>query len=168
MEPLTFHVLLPTVGIALFVIVCWVLRPPVKVWISILAFAWVVGLLNLVVDIVQQNIGMWHYTLGNPYGYPFSLYGAISLLGATLAVLYWRFLVNKKYNPGILLLLVIAYLVVQDYVFITLTGDTVVVFDHPSWWISDFLSISVIVWGTFFMYKTFVFSKIPPPRLDRV
>lgn len=167
MNVLLFHTLLPLLGVASFIFACFFIKPTTKTWFKILVFGSVTGILNFFVDIVQQNLGFWHYTLNNPYGYPLSLYVAVSFFAATLALFYWRFVLYTKHSVFISLLLTTLYLVIQDYVFITLTGDTVVIFDSSHWWASDILSLSVIVWGTFFTYKFFVFSKIPKSTITK-
>jgi len=114
------------------------------------------------VDVVQFKIKFWHYTVpGTLWGYPFDLYFAVSLIvGIIIPLVYWQVehLSQKLVIPFILSLPF--YFLFQDYVVIKVTSNKIVFVDSPYWWVGDFFALTIITWGTLFVFHKYVRDQL--------
>ena len=157
-EALIFaRILLVVAGAVSVVVAIRLFKPPPAVMSRALRLCWTAGALNLAVDILQQHFGFWHYTLsGLVLGLPLDLYVAVSFfIGGTLCLAFWW--VATHHSTWIIPLLAIlpCYLLLQDYVAISATGTNVIALESPSWWIADFFSLALILYGTLFVFHHF-------------
>ncbi|PIR43870.1 hypothetical protein COV24_00420 [candidate division WWE3 bacterium CG10_big_fil_rev_8_21_14_0_10_32_10] len=155
---LIFRCLLPIIGFLGVILSVKFIKPPKKILYLSLRLGWIAGVLNLIVDAIQQHFKFWHYTVDNLYfGFPLDLYVSVSLVvGVVLPLIYWYL---QSFNPKRLTLFILIlplYFLLQDYLVTKATGDRVLMLDSPYWWISDFLSLIVIVWGTLFIFNYFL------------
>jgi hypothetical protein len=128
-----------------------------------LQLCWIPGVLNLLVDILEEHYGFWHYTANNLFfGFPFDLYVAVSLvIGITLPLVYYCLKVSHPRWVTPLVLLLPLYLLLQDYTVQKITGDAVVVWDSPYWWASDLLALTTITWSTLLIVNYFALRQKP-------
>ena len=113
------------------------------------------GVLNFLVDVIQQESGFWHYTANYlVYGYPLDLYITVSLVaGCSIPLFYlWMLKVNSKWRKPFVFLLPF-YFLLQDYVVIKVTDNKVMILDSSYWWISDLVSLTIISWGIIFLFR---------------
>ena len=155
MDAITISRFLPLVAIIIVFIAIKLTSPPREVARVAFTFCWSAGILNLLVDIVEQHYGFWHYTAGYlVFGFPIDLYISVSLVvGIALPLVYWRLksFHEKMVTPFMIILPF--YFLLQDYVLIRATGYSIVVFDSPYWWLADFPSLCVILYGTLFVFS---------------
>ncbi len=153
-----FRFLLIPIGIGTIFLAVKLIKPPKKIIFLALSLCWVAGGLNLIVDIIQQNFGIWQYAVpGLVLGYPIDLYVAVSLVlgGAAPLIYWWLRSYQKKWLLPFLFLLP-CYLLLQDYLVITLTGNAVIQLQNSYWWLVDFVALIVITWGTLFVFRCFL------------
>jgi hypothetical protein len=155
MDAITISRFLPLVAIIIVFLTIKLISPPREVSRVAFAFCWVAGLLNLLVDIVEQHYGFWHYTANYLFfRFPIDLYISVSLVvGISLPLVYWW--VKTFHRKMIIPFLIILpfYFLLQDYILIKATKHAIVVFDSPQWWLADFPSLCVILYGTLFVFS---------------
>jgi len=156
-----FRFLLPLVAISIVFLAIKLTKPPREVLYLALSISWVAGVLNLLVDIVQQHYGFWHYTVDNLiFGFPIDLYISVSLVvGVALPLVYWWLKSLHRKSVPLFVFALPFYFLLQDYVAISATGNAVITLDSPYWWIADFLSLSVILYGTLIAFNFSLRSK---------
>jgi hypothetical protein len=146
---IVWSMLIP-LGILSILAAIYFFKPPRAVALSILSVSWIAGLLNFIVDFVQQHYGFWHYTIRGIFlGYPLNLYIAVSLIvGGAISITFWR--IRTSFPKWVLpfLFLLPAYLTLQDYVFVSLTGNQILRVENPFWWSVDFIALCALSWGT--------------------
>ncbi|MGB8310287.1 MAG: hypothetical protein WCE81_00265 [Halobacteriota archaeon] len=156
MDTLTvFRVVLPAIGIVIFVLVATLTRAPRYVTFSALEVCWVAGLISLVADAVANVLHFWHYTL-NPlyYGLPIDFYVTVSLVyGGAVSLIYWR-ISHSKYKTFALYFVIALpfYGLVRDFFAMRVSGSTFLVWDHPLWWIADFIAWAAGLWTTILVF----------------
>lgn len=133
-------------------------HPPKRVLHLAFKLCWVAGVLNLLTDATQQYFGFQHYTVRGLFlGFPLDLYIMISfVVGVGLCLVFWRF---EKFHQRLLvwaISILLAYLILEDYLFVKFTNNQVMWVNIPYWIVSDFVSICVIILGTFFIFNHFV------------
>lgn len=155
MDTITISRFLPLVAIIIVFLVMKLTSPPREVLRVAFTFSWIAGFLNLLVDIVEQHYGFWHYTAEYLiFGFPIDLYISVSLVvGIALPLVYWwlKSFHEKMVIPFLIILPF--FFLLQDYVLIRATGYSIVVFDSPYWWLADFPSLCVILYGTLFVFN---------------
>ncbi|MBN1363218.1 MAG: hypothetical protein JW976_00285 [Syntrophaceae bacterium] len=155
MDTITISRFLPLVAIIIVFLVIKLTSPPREVFRVAFTFSWVAGFLNLLVDIVEQHYRFWHYTEKYLiFGFPIDLYISVSLVvGIALPLVYWwlKSFHEKMVIPFLIILPF--FFLLQDYVLIKATGYSIVVFDSPYWWLADFPSLCVILYGTLFVFN---------------
>jgi hypothetical protein len=155
MDAITISRFLPLVAIIITFLAIKLTSPPREVLRIAFRFCWTAGLLNWLVDIPEQHFGFWHYTPQYLiFGLPIDLYISVSLVvGIALPLVYWW--VKSFHEKMIIPFLMILpfYFLLQDYVMIKGTGYAVLVFDSPYWWLADFPSLCVILYGTLFVFS---------------
>ena len=147
--------LLPIVAISIVFLAIKLTSPPREVSRVAFTFSWIAGFLNLLVDIVEQHYGFWHYTATYlVFGFPIDLYISVSLVvGIALPLVYWWLKSFHEKTIAPFLIILPFYFLLQDYVVIHASGNSLVVFDNPYWWLADFLSLCVILYGTLFVFS---------------
>jgi hypothetical protein len=155
MDAITISRFLPLVAIIIVFIAIKLTSPPREVSRVAFAFCWVAGFLNLLVDIPEQQYGFWHYAAGYLiFGFPIDLYISVCLVvGIALPLVYWRLKSFHKKMVTPFLIILPFYFLLQDYALIRATGYSIVVFDSPYWWLADFPSLCVILYGTLFVFS---------------
>lgn len=91
------------------------------------------------------------------FNLPLDWYITVSLIiGIVFPLVYWkvRRFDSKLIIPSVLILNL--YLVLQDYTVQKITGDAVLIWQSPYWWISDFLSIAIILWSMILTFNYFL------------
>ncbi len=161
MDAITISRLLPLVAISIVFLTIKLISPPREVSRVAFTFCWSAGILNLLVDIVEQHYGFWHYTARYlVFGFPIDLYISVSLVvGIALPLVYWWLKSFHEKTVIPFLIILPFYFLLQDYVLIRVTGYSIVVFDSPYWWLSDFPSLCVILYGTLFVFSISLLHK---------
>ncbi len=160
---LLFRFLLPIIAIIGFFLTTKWVNPPTNVFKLVLKICWIAGILNLFVDLFQQHSGFWHYSInGLALGlFPIDLYISVSLVvGGIVPLIYWkiRAINNKWIIPFILS--THFYLLFQDYLVTKVAENKVLVIDSPYWWLADFFSLAVILYGTLVVFDYFLARKV--------
>jgi len=138
-----FRVVLRVIAIAIFALVATLTRAPRYVTSSALEICRIAGLISLVADTLAEVFHIWHYTLSPVYyGLPIDFYVTISLVyGGAVSLIYWR-ISHSKYKafaPYFVVALPF-YRLVRDFFVMRVSGTTFLVWDHPLWWIADFIA----------------------------
>lgn len=155
MDMITLSRFLPLVSILIVLLAIKLISPPREVLRIAFMYCWSAGLFNWLVDIPEQHYGFWHYTSEYlAFGIPIDLYFSVSLVvGAALPILYWwvKSFHRKMLMPFLMILPF--YFLMQDYILITSTKYAIVIFDSPYWWLADFPSLCVIVYGPIIVFS---------------
>jgi len=156
-----FRFILPLVAISIIFFAIKLTKPPREFLYLALSISWVAGFLNLLVDIIQQYYGFWHYTVGSLiFGFPIDLYISVSLVvGVAFPLVYWWLKSLHKKFVTLFVFVLPFYFLLQDYVAISVTGNAVITLDSPYWWIADFFSLSVILYGTLIAFNLFFLAR---------
>jgi len=141
-------------ALVIFLLVAALVKPPKRILERALGWCWGVGLMNFIVDVVQEHFGFWHYTIGNLFfSYPIDLYIAASLVvGGAIPLIYWRLQFSHPKWIAPITVLLPFYFLLEDYLVQRSTGSMVVIWDSPYWWSADFISLSFILWVAFFIF----------------
>lgn len=155
MDAITVSRFLPVVAIIILFIAVKLISPPRNVLRTAATFCISAGILNYLVDIFEQRYGFWHYT--EKYlicGIPIDLYFSVCLVvGIALPLFYWWIKTFHKKMLVPFLIILPFFFLLQDYILIRSTGYNIVVFDSPYWWVADFPSLCVILFGTLFIFN---------------
>lgn len=147
---------LPAIGIVIFVLVATLTRAPRYVAYSALEVCWVAGLIGVVADALANVFHIWHYTFSPLYyGLPIDFYVTVSLVyGGAVSLIYWR--INHSKYKALALCFIIAlpfYGLTRDFFAMRLSGTTFLVWDHPLWWIADFVAWAAGLWTTILVFR---------------
>jgi hypothetical protein len=96
-----------------------------------------------VADAVANVLHLWHYTF-SPLYYRLSIdfYVTVSLVyGGAVSLIYW-WISHSKYKAFTLCFISALpfYGLLRDFFGQRVSGTTFLVWDHPLWWIADFIA----------------------------
>lgn len=118
----------------------------------------IAGALNILVDIFQQRFHFWHYTFKYlVFNLPLDFYISVSLmLGVIIPIIYWWIKIKCKNFLVLFLIILPIYFLGQDYLVISLSQETIISLDKASWWLSDLVSLTIIIYGTLIIFQHFL------------
>ena len=153
-----FRLLMIPLGIGAIFLAIKLEHPPKRIWHLALKLCWVAGVLNLLTDATQQYFGFQRYTIDGLFlGFPLDLYITISfVVGVGLCLVFWR--LEKSHQKWLIwaISILLAYALLEDYLVVKFTNSQVMWVNMPYWIISDFVSISIIILGTLFIFNHFL------------
>lgn len=167
MDPITLlRIVLPFIGVGVFAIFARLLRPPRHILVLTLKVCWLIGVMNVIADVVGTRFGFWHFTMDHlVFDLPPDLYVTISLAyGGAFLLTYWW--LRERHRPWAVpfALILPFYGLFRDFFGQRMTGDSMLVWDSPHWWIADFASWAIGLWATMFVFHRAIVAKDPHSR----
>ncbi len=139
------------------------IHPPRSVVLSSLLGGLVLGLINILVDIVAHFTNIWHYTIsGLTFYVPLPFYiSPILFYGSVIYLLIWRFWSGRSHWFALLLLFGIpVFGVLRD-----LWGGLLVISPYNPRWSSPFsILLDIAMWLVMFYTGYFLFRRLAPSR----
>ena len=139
------------------------IHPPRSVILASLLGGLVLGLINILVDIVAHFTGIWHYTISDLTFYvPLPFYiSPILFYGSVIYLLIWRFWSGRSHWFALLLLFGIpVFGILRD-----LWGSLLVISPYNPHWSSPFsLILDIAMWVVMFYTGYFIFRRLAPSR----
>ncbi len=139
------------------------IHPPRTVTFPSLLGGLVMGLINILVDIVAYFTHVWHYTIsGLTFHVPLPFYiTPVLFYGSVVYLLIWRFWGGRKHWLALLLLIGIPIIgILRD-----LWGGLLAISPYNPMWSSPLsLILDVAMWGVMFYTGFFIFRKLAPTR----
>ncbi len=139
------------------------IHPPRSVVLPSLLGGLVMGLINMLVDIVAYFTNIWHYTIsGLTFHVPLPFYiTPILFYGSVVYLLIWRFWRGRGHWFALLLLFGIpVFGIVRD-----LWGGLLVMSPYNPTWSGPFsLVLDIAMWLVMFYTGFFIFRQLAPAR----
>lgn len=156
-----------TLDVAFIVVVYFAfllfIHPPRSVTLPSLLGGLVMGLINILVDIVAHFTHVWHYTIsGLTFYVPLPFYiTPILFYGSVVYLLIWRFWRGRGHWFALLLLFGIPLFgILRD-----LWGGLLVISPYNPTWSSPFsILLDIAMWGLMFYTGFFIFRRLAPAR----
>jgi len=139
------------------------IHPPRSVILPSLLGGLVLGLINIVVDIVAHFTGIWQYTIsGLTFYVPLPFYiSPILFYGSVVYLLIWRFWSGRSHWFALLLLFGIpVFGILRD-----LWGGLLVFSPYNPHWSSPLsILLDIAMWAVMFYMGFFIFRRLAPTR----
>ncbi len=141
------------------------IHPPRSVVFSSLLGGLVLGLINILVDIVAHFTNIWQYTIsGLTFFVPLPFYiSPILFYGSVVYLLIWRFWRGRNHWFSMLLLFGIpVFGIVRD-----LWGGLLVISPYNPKWSSPLsILLDIAMWVVMFYTGFFIFKRLAPARAE--
>jgi hypothetical protein len=169
MDSLPLRAAIPFLAFGLLLLVRFLTRPPLVIWIRALEIGWIAGLLNLLADTAAQNLHLWHYNMpALLLGLPVDLYVSVALFyGSAISLIYWWIATEYPRYRWWFVVALPFYGLCRDYLGTVLTGSTLLVWDSPLWWAADFTAWGAGLWCTLAVFHraSFTHRRLPGARV---